>query len=268
VGLVERNLLVAKLSPPFDHLLATQLVDEFVSQERRYIQRDWEPSELDGGQFCEILGRIVYHQDSGNLNRDRKFDECASYIENDHVTHAITPRVTALNLIKVLRTVYKFRSVRGAVHISSTYRANHMDARMMIENVRWAMNETLRVFWQGDREAVSMPKRNCWCCCTMRARLASPVRNLASTLGGRHPPSRAPFKNSKVLTAVRLSCSQADAIGSRISAQGGSESTWRTSCCYSSPGALCTDAGRTREKDRTWAVRMYLWETPTGFIRH
>src|SRR4030095_10229147 len=70
-------------------------------------------------------------------------------------SHAITPRTDALNLIKVLRTIYKFRSVRGAVHISSTYRANHMDARMMIENVRWAMNETLRIFWQGDREAVA-----------------------------------------------------------------------------------------------------------------
>jgi hypothetical protein len=156
VGLVERNQLVAKLSPPFDHLLATQLVDEFVSQERRYIQRDWEPAELDGGQFCEILARIVYHQDSGNLNRDKEFKECAAYIENDQAgTHAITPRSDALNLIKVLRTIYKFRSARGAVHISSSYRANHMDARMMIENVRWAMNETLRIFWQGDREAVA-----------------------------------------------------------------------------------------------------------------
>jgi hypothetical protein len=155
VGLVERNQLVAKLAPPFDSLLATQLVDEFVSQERRYIQRDWEPAELDGGQFCEILARILYHQDSGTLNRDKKFDDCASYIEKDGVPHAITPWSTALNLIKVLRTVYKFRSARGAVHISSTYRANHMDARMMIENVRWAMNETLRVFCQGDRQAVA-----------------------------------------------------------------------------------------------------------------
>jgi hypothetical protein len=30
-----------------------------------------------------------------------------------------------------------------------------MDARLMIENVRWAMNETLRVFWTGDRETVA-----------------------------------------------------------------------------------------------------------------
>ncbi len=156
MGLVEEAQLLAQISPPLDHLLATQLIDEFVSQERRYIQRDWEPAELDGGQFCEVLARILYHQDSGNLNRSKEFDECAAYIENEQgAQHVLQPRKTALHLVKVLRTVYKFRSQRGAVHISPTYVANHMDARLMIEGVRWAMNETLRVFWQGDREMVA-----------------------------------------------------------------------------------------------------------------
>jgi hypothetical protein len=155
MGLVERNQLVAKLSPPLDHLLATQLVDEFVSQERRYIQRDWEPAELDGGQFCEVLARILYHQDSGNLSPAKEFKDCAAYIENDHVPHAIAPRQTALHLVKVLRTVYKFRGQRGAIHISPNYGPNHMDARVMIENVRWMMNETLRVFWNADRDSVA-----------------------------------------------------------------------------------------------------------------
>lgn len=155
MGLVERNQLVAKLSPPLDNLLVTQLVDEFVSQERRYIQRDWEPAELDGGQFCEALARILYHQDSGNVSRDKKFDDCAKYIQNEQVPHGITPRKTAIHFVRVLGTVYNFRSQRGAVHISPTYKANHMDARLMIEGVRWAMNETLRVYWTGDREAVA-----------------------------------------------------------------------------------------------------------------
>jgi len=55
MGLAEKNKLIAELAPPFHQLLATQLVDEFISMERRYIQRDWEPAELDGGQFCEVL---------------------------------------------------------------------------------------------------------------------------------------------------------------------------------------------------------------------
>jgi hypothetical protein len=68
VALIAKHKLLSELSPPLDHLLATQLIDEFVSAERRYIQRDWEPSQLDGGQFSEVAARIFYHMDSGNLD--------------------------------------------------------------------------------------------------------------------------------------------------------------------------------------------------------
>src|ERR1051325_6474541 len=155
MGLVERKQLVGQIPPPLDHLLATQWVDEFVSQERRYLQRDGDPAELDGGQFCEVLSRLLYHQDSGNLNRTKQLDDCLGYVENEQVSHAVQPRQVALHLAKVIRTIYKLRSQRGAVHISPTYVANQMDSRLMIEGVRWLMNETLRVFWTGDREAVA-----------------------------------------------------------------------------------------------------------------
>lgn len=155
MGLIEKQQLLSQLSPPLDHLLASQLLDEFISLERRFIQRDWEPTELDGGQFSEILARIIYHQDSGNLNRAKGVEECASYITNEATPHAISPRHTAIHLLAVIKTIYKFRSQRGAVHISPTYGPNHMDARLIVENARWAMNETLRVFWNGDRDVVA-----------------------------------------------------------------------------------------------------------------
>jgi hypothetical protein len=155
VALIDKQRLLSELSPPLDHLLCTQLLDEFISAERRFVQRDWEPSQLDGGQFCEIAARIFYHIDSGNLNRSKSFDDCAKYIESDQATHSIVPRHDALHVIRVLRTVYKFRSQRGAVHISPTYKPNHMDSKFVIEGLRWVMNETLRIFWRGDRELVA-----------------------------------------------------------------------------------------------------------------
>jgi hypothetical protein len=155
MSLIEQRTLVAAISPPIDTLLATQLVDEFVSIERRYIQCDWEPAELDGGQFAEVLARILYHQDSGTLNLSRQFSDCCEYIVEDQNRHAIQPRHGALHIVKVLHTIYKFRSQRGAVHISPSYGPNHMDAKFMVEAVRWCMNETLRIFWTGDREAVA-----------------------------------------------------------------------------------------------------------------
>lgn len=157
MGLIEKRTIIARISPPIDTLLATQLVDEFVSMERRFIQRDWEPAELDGGQFCEVLARILYAEDSKNLNLGKALDDCLRYIEDEknQNAHALTPRHDALHLARMLRTVYKFRSQRGAVHISPTYSPNHMDAKYVIEAVRWCMMETLRIFWGGDRERVA-----------------------------------------------------------------------------------------------------------------
>lgn len=159
MGLSERNFILSQISPPIDNLLANQLLDEFISMERRYILRDWEPAELDGGQFCEILARIMYHLDSGNLNLSKSLDDCLKYIENESVTHITNPRHDALNITRILRTIYKFRSQRGAVHISPHYTPNHMDSKFMIESVRWCMNDILRIFWQGEREKVAQTIR-------------------------------------------------------------------------------------------------------------
>lgn len=156
--LVDNATLVRELSPPLDKALAQALIDEFISLERRFIQRDWEPAQLDGGQFCEVLARIIYHQDSGTLNAAKQFDDCAKYVEDEKNKnpHALNPRHDALHIIKVLRTTYKFRSQRGGVHISPTYKPNHMDSKVIIEMVRWAFAETLRLFWSGsDREQIA-----------------------------------------------------------------------------------------------------------------
>jgi len=154
MGLIERDILIAKISPPFDHLLATQFVDEFLSMERRFIQRDWEPAELDAGQFAEISFRILYHLDSGNLNYIKEVKDCERYFINNDVSHALDRKAVS-HLSTVLHAIYKFRSDRGAVHISPKYSPNHMDSKYLIESIRWCMNEMLRIFWNGDRESVA-----------------------------------------------------------------------------------------------------------------
>lgn len=156
--LINKATLIAKLAPPLDQSLTEALVDEFISLERRFIQRDWEPAQLDGGQFCEVLARIIYYQDSGNLSPTKELKDCLKYIEDEQGqnTHAIDPRRDALHLARALRTAYSFRSQRGGVHISPTYKPNHMDSKIIIELVRWMFADTLRVFWSGvDREQVA-----------------------------------------------------------------------------------------------------------------
>ena len=151
--LVDQSTLIAKLAPPFHGDLARRLVEEFVSLERRFVLRDWEPAELDGGQFAEILGRAIYHVDSGTVNLSKDLNDCLSYIEDSTgQSHAIVPRHDAIHIARVLRTIYKFRSQRGAVHISPNYTANQMDSKFIVECVRWLMMECLRIFSKFSRE--------------------------------------------------------------------------------------------------------------------
>ena len=54
-----------------------------------------------------------------------------------------------MHLCRVLRTIYKFRSQRGAVHIDPDYTANEMDSTLIMALARWTVSELLRVFWTG-----------------------------------------------------------------------------------------------------------------------
>ena len=158
---MDAKSLLSKIAPPLDAILAESLIREFIDVERRYVLGDWEPATLDGGQFAEIGSRVVYHVDSGNLNRTKGVDPCLKYVEDEQNTnnHSFPLRRTALHMCKVLRTLYKFRSQRGAVHIDPDYSANELDSMFIVAMVRWTMSEVLRVFWTGSTKDVAQAVR-------------------------------------------------------------------------------------------------------------
>lgn len=154
---MDSQSILKQLCPPLDKILTEQLINEFLDAEQRYLLGDWEPHTLNGGQFAEISARIVYHIDSGNLSRRRMLNNCLTYIEDptNSNSHAFQGRRTSLHICKVLRTLYKFRSQRGAVHIDPDYTANELDSTLVMAFVRWTMSEILRVFWSADRSQVA-----------------------------------------------------------------------------------------------------------------
>lgn len=157
MALITKAILKGEVSPPLDGNLVDQLLSEYISQEKRFVLRDWEPSTLDAGQFCEAAARIIYHVDSGILNPRKEVGECLLYVEdpNQNNRHFFPDRKAANHLARVLRTTYKFRSDRGAVHIDPVYTANHLDAKLVVETSRWVLAELLRIFWRGDRSQVA-----------------------------------------------------------------------------------------------------------------
>jgi len=154
---IDKATIISAIVPPLDDILTEQLLSEFESLEKRFILRDWGPATLDGGQFAEAAARILYHQDSGNLRHRRPVNKCLEYIEDptNNNNHYVTDLKSVLHLCKVIRTIYKFRSDRGAVHIDPNYTANHIDAKLVLENARWVLAEILRLFWINNPKEVA-----------------------------------------------------------------------------------------------------------------
>ncbi len=149
--------LIKELAPPLDAVLTNQLLSEFLDLERRFVLADWEPATLNGGQFAEIVARIIYHIDSGTLNLKKELDQCLKWVEDENSSnvHSFPVRRAALHLCKALRMVYKLRSQRGAIHIDPEYTANELDSMFIIATARWIMSELLRVFWRGSTAVVA-----------------------------------------------------------------------------------------------------------------
>ena len=159
---MDKSILINTICPPLDSTLLQQLLDEYTSLENRFVLRDWEPATLDGGQFAEASARILYHQDSGTLNYNKGVGSCLDYVEdrNNSNQHNYPDRKSAMHTAKVIRTIYKFRSDRGAVHINHNYTANHLDSGLVIANSKWVLSEFLRIFLTSDLNQVEDLIRN------------------------------------------------------------------------------------------------------------
>jgi hypothetical protein len=143
--------LAAVIDPSF----AEQLVKSYTNMQQRYYAGDWQPSELDGGQFCEAVARALYQIDSGTFNDTLLPGDIAGLLRKKSPIppHNLGEKDRE-HFCKVLQTAYKFRNDRGVAHVSATYTANHLDATLIIATVKWMFAEFLRLAWKRDRNEV------------------------------------------------------------------------------------------------------------------
>jgi hypothetical protein len=145
--------LATVVNPTF----ATQLVDSYTKMQQRYYIGDWQPSELDGGQFCEAVARAIYQLDTGVVDHELLPGKiCDKLLDRDKypVPHHNLEGKHRNHFCRVLQTIDKFRSDRGVAHISSFYNANHLDAILIVANVKWLFGEFLRLALKKDHDEV------------------------------------------------------------------------------------------------------------------
>jgi hypothetical protein len=123
------------------------MVETFTTIVRNYRENRWEPSELNGGKFCEVVYTILGGHIDGVFpqtpTKPRNMLEACKALEN-HGSQF--PRAITIQIPRMLIALYEIRNNRGVGHIGGDVNPNPMDARVVLEMAKWILADLVRVF--------------------------------------------------------------------------------------------------------------------------
>lgn len=116
-----------------------------------YTERRWEPSELNGGKFCEVVYSITEGALRGTfaptLTKPKNVVQACRSLEalpanpsltGDHSLRILIPRM--------LPVLYDIRNNRGVGHVGGDVDPNFLDATAVYGMASWILAELIRVF--------------------------------------------------------------------------------------------------------------------------
>ncbi|WP_157622846.1 hypothetical protein [Solimonas soli] len=126
--------------------LRDPLLEEYRSILQNFLERRWNPAELSGGRFCEIVYSIL-HGHASNAYPPSPFKPpnflaaCRALESNGHV-----PRSFQILIPRLLPGLYEIRNNRGVGHVGGDVDSNPMDAAAVVNLATWILSELIRVF--------------------------------------------------------------------------------------------------------------------------
>lgn len=130
--------------------LRAELIESYRNITRNFIERRWEPSELNGGKFAEVVFTIVEGTIVGALppkakKPPRMADACRA-LENKPATTLPGDRSLRVHIPRALVFLYDIRNQRGVGHVGGDVDPNAMDASSVVALASWVMAELVRIF--------------------------------------------------------------------------------------------------------------------------
>lgn len=122
------------------------LLEEFNKLGRNYRESRWEPAELNGGKFCEIVYVVLKGYVDGSfpavLAKPKNMVAACTALE-----HAVSaPRSVKIQMPRMLIAVYEVRNNRNVGHVGADVDPSHMDATLVFSMSRWILAELVRIF--------------------------------------------------------------------------------------------------------------------------
>jgi len=116
-----------------------------------FSEHRWEPSELNGGKFCEVVHTILAGALSGSYapkpSKPKNMVLACQSLENIKADPNRTgDRSLRILIPRMLVALYDIRSNRGVGHAGGDVDPNLMDATVVYQMASWTLAELVRVF--------------------------------------------------------------------------------------------------------------------------
>jgi hypothetical protein len=131
--------------------LRDTLLESYREIMSNYLERRWEPSELNGGKFCEAVYSIINGAVKGSFpakasKPSNMLVACQALEKEPSDLNRVGDRSLRVLIPRMLPVLYEIRNNRGIGHVGGEVSANHMDAEAVQAMASWVMAELLRIF--------------------------------------------------------------------------------------------------------------------------
>ncbi|MGY8662462.1 hypothetical protein Q3C01_08850 [Bradyrhizobium sp. UFLA05-109] len=131
--------------------LRDELFNSYQKIISNYLERRWEPSELNGGKFCEAAYSIINGAVKGSFpvkasKPGNMLIACQALEKEPANPNRVGDRNLRVLIPRLLPVLYEIRNNRGVGHVGGDVDPNHMDAEAVQAMASWIMAELVRIF--------------------------------------------------------------------------------------------------------------------------
>jgi len=139
---------IQKLLPSIPKVLSNALDKHYKKIKENFLEGRYEPSELNGAKFSEVVLRILQWHTSPNQTytplgaKIKNFDQATRNFENKtNLSDSIR-----FHIPRILNVLYTIRNKRAVGHVGEDVDPNHMDALFVVTASDWILAELVRIF--------------------------------------------------------------------------------------------------------------------------
>lgn len=118
---------------------------------QNYVESRWEPAELNGGKFCEVVYTILDGAISGAFSAKASkpanmMDACRALESRPADSTRVGDRSLRILIPRLLPYLYEIRNNRGVGHVGGDVNPNQADSEAVLAAATWIMAELGRIF--------------------------------------------------------------------------------------------------------------------------